>query len=421
MAQVKRVEPGSVEIRKLVLNTGLGAPIPLVGIATQLDIYESIFQPYIIADIIIVDSIGLINKFPTLTEMSIDIEFSVIGLDQTVSYTLNILDRQGEKTENQDKMVVYKLVCVSQEVDKPEAHKLIRYSGKENISDAVINILKTYIGTSKEYVCEPTNGIQNIRPRSRKPFQLIDELRRAALSIDNESHSYVFYEDKYGYKFVTIEKLIEDGTKKIGDRIFTYDSAVNVDVEGTNWRNILYRDVMVVGKAVKQLLLDATKQKIRNLNVTTGVQETVEKTEKELSFKQLDKGGFVTTSERQAILEEVVTMERAVITSGIDTDSEDLYIPPEKIANLLIYFPNLVSNVSRILVYGDPALTAGNVIKCDIPEMDGLTNTKTKLSSSQSGNYLVTSLRHMIDLTAPPTYTQSLEIIKTGFGQGKPF
>jgi hypothetical protein len=421
MSQVKRVEPGSVEIRKLVLNTGLGAPIPLVGIATQLDIYESIFQPYIIADIILVDSIGLINKFPNIDEMTVDIEFTVIGLNETVSHTLAILDRAGEKTENQDKMLVYKLVCVSQEVDKREAHKSIRYSGKENISDTVINVLKTYIGTSKEYVCEPTNGIQNIRPRSRKPFQLIDELRRAALSIENESHSYVFYEDKYGYKFVTIEKLIEDGTKKIGDKIYTYDSAVNVDVEGTNWRNILYRDVMQVGKAVKQLLLDATKQKVSSTNVTTGVQETYEKTEKELSFKQLDKRGFTTTTERQALLEEIVTMERGIVTSGIDTDSEDLYIPPEKIANLLIYFPNLVSNVSRILVYGDPAVTVGNVIKCDIPEMDGLTNVKNKLSSSHSGNYLITSLRHMIDLTAPPTYTQSLEIIKTGFGEGKPF
>ena len=420
MTQVKRAEPGSVEIRKLVLNTGVGAPVPLVGIGTQIDIYESIFQPYIIAEIIIVDSIGLLNKFPQMKETgSVSIEIGVPGFQQTVKYELGIFDIVGTRSDNQDKLLVYKLVCISKELDKPEAHKTVRYSGKENLADTVINVLKTYIKTDKEYVCEPTNGIINVKQSNIKPFELIDLVRQSAMSVDNESHSYVFYEDKYGYKFVTIEKLIEDGVKKIGDKIYTYDSAVNVDVEGTNWRNILYRDVIKMGHGIEQLLLNAARQKIVQHTLQTNQYETIEKDARDLNFKKLDKDGFTSTTERQTALQDIVTHERAVTV--LDENEDDLYVSAEKIAHLSLFVPDLVSNISRILVYGDPALTVGEVIKCDIPDVDGLTKKKTKLSPTQSGNYLVTKLRHMIDLAAPPTYTQSMELVKTGFGEGKPF
>lgn len=419
MTQTKRVEPGSVEVKKLIVNTGLGPPVSLLGMATQIDIYESIFQPYIIADIVIVDAIGFNNSFPVVTDMTVEIEIGVPGFTETVSYKMAILDKRGEKTENQDNVLVYKLVCISEELDKPETHKTIRYSGRENLADTVINVLKGEIKTNKEYYCEPSNGLVNIKQYNIKPFQLIDLCRQCAMSIDNQSHSYVFFENKYGYRFVTIEKLIEDGVKKIGDKIYTYDSAVNVDVEGTNWRNILYRDVMTVGKGMNQLLLNASKQKVRQLNLETGEYELIEKTEKEVPFKQLDQGGFSSTTERQTKVEDTVGVERAIIISNDDQD--DLQIPAEKIAHLSLFVPNLISNISRICVYGDPAVTVGDVIKCDIPDVDGLTERKTKLSKTQSGNYLVTKLRHMIDLSAPPTYTQSMELIKTGFGEGKPF
>ena len=92
MTSPKRVEPGYVEIKKLLLNTGVGEPINLTQLATDVDIYESTFQPYIIAEITIVDGVGLTNKFPNIDEMTVDIEFTIPDVEGGVNYKLAVMD-----------------------------------------------------------------------------------------------------------------------------------------------------------------------------------------------------------------------------------------------------------------------------------------------------------------------------------------
>lgn len=413
MTSPKRVEPGYVEIKKLLLNTGVGEPVNLTQLATDIDIYESIFQPYIIAEITIADGVGLANKFPNIDEMTVDIEFTMPDVEGGVKYKLAVMDRQHETTAPADKSKVYKLVCISEELDLPAAHESGRLYVKANLGNLVASAIQS-IGSKKDNLIEETDGIVDIRLTNIKPFQIIDWARRRALSVEHESHSYVFFENKYGYRFVTIEKLIEDGAKRIGDKIFQYDSAVNVDSLGTNWRNILYKDSIVLGKGIKQQLLEGNKPTARVLNLEEGTYTKEEKREKEYSFKQLDTKGFGSTTERKTKFEETKTTERFVVVS----DSDDVGYT-EKLLALQAYVPSLLSNITRIFVYGDPSITVGEVIKCNFPDIDGLTTQKTELSKTQSGNYLITKLRHKITLAGPPVYTQSMEIIKTGFGQGE--
>ena len=413
MTSPKRVEPGYVEIKKLLLNTGVGEPINLTHLATDIDIYESIFQPYIIAEITIADGVGLANKFPNIDEMTVDIEFTMPDVEGGVKYKLAVMDRQHETTAPADKSKVYKLVCISEELDLPAAHESGRLYVKANLGNLVASAIQL-IGSKKDNLIEETDGIVDIRLTNIKPFQIIDWARRRALSVEHESHSYVFFENKYGYRFVTLEKLIEDGAKRIGDKIFQYDSAVNVDSLGTNWRNILYKDSIVLGKGIKQQLLEGNKPTARVLNLEEGTYTKEEKREKEYSFKQLDTKGFGSTTERKTKFEETKTTERFVVVS----DSDDVGYT-EKLLALQAYVPSLLSNITRIFVYGDPSITVGEVIKCNFPDIDGLTTQKTELSKTQSGNYLIAKLRHKITLAGPPVYTQSMEIIKTGFGQGE--
>ena len=413
MTSPKRVEPGYVEIKKLLLNTGVGEPINLTQLATDVDIYESIFQPYIIAEITIVDGVGLTNKFPNIDEMTVDIEFTIPDVEGGVNYKLAVMDRQHETASAMDKSKVYKLVCISEEVDSPAAHESVRLYDKANLGDLVAQFILA-IGSKKGNLIEQTDGIVDIKLTNVKPFQIIDWARRRALSLEHESHSYVFFENKYGYRFVTIEKLIDDGSKRIGDKIFQYDSAVNIDSLGTNWRNILHKDSIVIGKGIKQQLLEGNKPTARVFNLQEGTYTKEEKQEKEYNFKQLDSKGFGSTTSRKAKFEETKTTERFVVVS----DSDDVGYT-EKLLALQAYVPSLLSNITRIFVYGDPSITVGEVIKCNFPDIDGLTTKKTELSKTQSGNYLITKLRHKITLAGPPVYTQSMEIIKTGFGQGE--
>ena len=412
MTSPSRVEPGYVEIKKLILNTGVGEPVNLTQMATDVNIYESIFQPYVYAEIVLVDSLGLANKFK-LDELTVDIEFTVPGVEVSAKYTLSVMDRKGDQTGNQDKTKVYTMACISKEIDDKSANDAGRYFVKANLGNLVGATLEA-LGSKKNILVEPTDGIVDVKLPNVKPFQLIDWARRRALSLTHESHSYVFFENKYGYRFTTIEKLFEDGVARIGDKIFQYDSAVNIDVAGTNWRNILYRDAVSLGKGLKQQLLEGNLAIARELNLEQCKYTYTEKRETDYNFATLDPNGFTSTTNRKNKFKDTKPSERMMVTS----DEDDVGYK-DKILALQAFIPRLLSNISRVYIYGDPSITAGDVIKCNIPDVDGLTDKKTEYSKTLSGNYLVSKCRHMISLAGPPTYTQALEILKDGYGQGK--
>lgn len=414
----KKFEPGSVDIKKLDLITGVGEPVSLIKLARDVDIYENIFQPYIACEIIIADAIGLANKFPNMQEMKLEIEFSVPGYKST-KLKFAITDRQGEETVGADKAKVYRLVGMSEEMDSPEVKGIIpegvrgKSNGQKNYGELVGVILSDVIKTKKPITIEQTKGLREIDLNNLKPFQAIQYLRRQALSVKYQSHSYVFFENVNGYHFVTMEKLFDEGKKRIGDKIFMYDGAVDLDVTGSNFRNILKKETINIGKGLQQEVMDAFNAVVWFLDVETMEYKKVDKKEKDFNFVLLDDKGFNSGTLRRNQNESA--RGTAAFKLGKNEQFEE---DAEKIAALQVFTPLLLSNIQRIFVYGDPSLAVGDVIKCNLPDIDGLTGRKTEYSKSESGNYLITKLRHCIKLGGTPLYGQALEIMKPGFGQG---
>lgn len=414
----KKFEPGSIDVKKIDLITGVGEPISLIKLARDIDIYENIFQPFIACEVVIADGIGLANRFPNMQEMKLDIEFSVPGYKST-KLKFAIVDRQGEEAVGADKAKVYRLVGMSEEMDSPEVKSIIpegvrgRNNGQKNYGELVGVILSDVLKTKKPITIEQTKGLREVNLDNKKPFQAIEWLRRQALSVKYQSHSYVFFENVNGYHFVTLEKLFDEGKKRIGDKIFMYDAAVDLSVTGSNFRNILKKETVTIGKGLQQEVMDAFNAVVWFLDVETMEYKKIDKKEKDYNFILLDDKAFNSSTLRRNQNEKA--RGTAAFKLGKNEQFEE---DAEKIAALQVFAPLLLSNIQRIFVYGDPALAVGDVIKCNFPDIDGLTNKKTEYSKTESGNYLITKLRHCIKLGGVPLYGQSLEILKPGFGQG---
>lgn len=414
----KKFEPGSVDIKKLDLVTGVGEPISLIKLARDVDIFESIWQPFIACEVVIADGINLANRFPNWSDYHLEIEFSVPGYKST-KLRFAIIDRQGEETVGADKAKVYRIVGISEEMDSPEAKSIIeegvraKSNGQKNYGELVGVILSDVLKTKKPITIEQTKGLREINIDNKKPLQAIEYLRKQALSVKYQSHSYVFFENVNGYHFVTMEKLFDDGKKRIGDKIFMYDAAVDLSVTGSNVRNILKKETVTIGKGLQQEAMDAFNAVVWFLDVETMQYRKIDKKEKDYNFVLLDDKGFNSSTVRRN------QNEKAKGTASFKVGKDEQFEEDaEKIAALQVFVPLLLSNIQRIFVYGDPALAAGDVIKCNFPDISGLTGRKTEYSKTESGNYLITKLRHCIKLGGTPLYGQSLEIMKPGFGQG---
>lgn len=413
MSQTRK-EAGAVKIEKLILNTPSGT-LNLTPVTTRLDLYESILSPYIVCELLIADSIGVADKFPTITEMTVDIQFTTDENFAPISHRLAVFDIAMKSYSAGDKVQMYKVICVSEDFDKPEARESIQYPYNNTCAFLVADLLQNKIKSTKEAYFEQTDGILPPSSLSNKtPYQLIDYFRIIALSPTYQSHSFVFYQDKYGYKFTTIEKLIEEGKKKIGDRVFQYNEVAPSKIDHTisNWRSILARDVVVENSAKWEEYLGGNNPRAIEFNLENGSIEQIEN--QEFNFVRMDDGGTAPKTNARADK----TKDKATENLFFVRANEDDPVPTKKMLALRKFLPELLSIVSHIEIYGDSTMTVGEMLKVEIPEIDGLTERKTEQSQTHSGNYLILRMRHMIDMAGPPFYTQALEICKSGSARG---
>jgi len=68
---------------------------------------------------------------------------------------------------------------------------------------------------------------------------------------------------------------------------------------------------------------------------------------------------------------------------------------------------------AQIFVYGDSNLAVGDVIECSFPTSSSAENDKGE-TRLDSGNYLITHLRHMILFTDRPQHVIACNLMKAG-------
>ena len=76
----------------------------------------------------------------------------------------------------------------------------------------------------------------------------------------------------------------------------------------------------------------------------------------------------------------------------------------------------LNENIVRILIHGDSYLCAGDLIELNLPEVSGTTEKKTK-DRMNSGNYLITKLRHILTIgnEGKPKHKIALDCLRMGY------
>lgn len=226
----------SIDKARIVTQRGLGQDIAAQVIAIQL--YEDLFSPFLTGSLIIKESLDLVNLFPFVGEEYLELEISTPSLGREESnikskfYIYKLTDREliGERS------VVYQLHFISIEAIVDVNKKASRlYSGK--ISDVVKSIItdKTDgLESGKKTIIEDTNN--NIKYVSNfwSPIENITYLTEHAVN-SNNTPSYVFFENREGFCFVSLETLYASPGVY---QEFVYDSyARDVQPDGKSYRN----------------------------------------------------------------------------------------------------------------------------------------------------------------------------------------
>lgn len=487
----------------LTLTTVNGQQIDVLTQMLNMEIYEDIFSPVITGSITLLDNINLFYKLPICGEEKLTVKFRSWNYDpsgnQKVNYFHRTFDIIKITNVNQltDYSMQYTLQFASPELKKNETTHISKAFKSQTISKIVSNIMTndydveepTGLGFPTEVLNEPwvrspfvtdndievqyqkideDDSIELFVEKTKyeepcitipymKPFDIINWLSQRAMrnsagrakqSASQDSANFLFFENKRGFNFVSIDTLLENkenvntefsfgngvqnkstgsGMSVVSDTIDTLDIQDCYDVL-TNIRNGMYASKLYsydlyTGETYEKDYdylktfpnTESTDRGLKNSPLVQFWGENIgdfplmkldNKGENPLTQKPLSKRMFNVFNPSGGV---------DVVTS--DQTERNCIIREELGAQA--YVQKRLSQLARWAIFriimtvaGNSVHTVGNVVKLDLKDFafkGNYTDFTEKDSNFYNGYYLITSLRHSL---TKDKYQMTMEVAR---------
>jgi hypothetical protein len=316
----------------------------------------------------------------------------------------------------------YVLYFCSEELLLSEQYKISKRYKNQLVSDNISDILNNYlkIPNNKKGTIETTYGKYDFLIPTLKPFDAINWLTNYARpNPQNPGADMLFYEDKNGFQFRSLQSLMKQQSyytytykpKNINSKdlntdahnVITYEfldsfDTLNGITSGTFANQLISLNVLTRSKKVTNFNYDTYQKSAKNLNPYGIIDDST------------NRNGDNLSQTPQAMLKLIFSNFDSGTNSYVagvpGASGNDIYAEtfvPYRTAQLgLANYTRL-----RISVPGDCNLTVGRVLTFNLTSRN--TKNNGALDKYYSGNYFITGVRHIIDLTR---FRTILEITK---------
>ncbi len=395
-----------------------GEKINVYSQVKELNIYQSIDSPYMSGSVVISDAEGVAEILPFLGQERLLFRLQTPSHEGTVDFNEYhaIIYNVETRFHTSDRKQTLVLNWTSLEHYKNIRTK-ISASFDGMISDIVEKILtdSDYLETSKPIHLELTKNIRKYVIPNLNPFQAIELLRTEAVSAEEQSPHFLFFENPDGFHFRTLDSLIGSQGDLSVDHKRTYkfeppqeneppqDTAATIlywQVED-NTNNFLstklgmfgstlyYHDIF--NKNIQRFEFDYTKDSFAIRNSTNQEDRSSGTV---VSQGKIDKEKTITEFPDSKIFVHPTASDK-LHSLGTDNNADEWL--QESISRELEreYF------TLKIETYGNTDVMAGDMINVSIPSNKPLSVSSgtDAVDPILSGRYLVTSLHHKVSPT----------------------
>lgn len=400
------INVAKVEITSLISNKKFNVANQLITI----QIFEDMFSPFISGSLIFKESLDFASNFPFVGEEVIDLKLFTPTLDKSKPKTGVIEGRfyiykMADREQIAERNTVYQLHFIAIEAIADINTKISKgYDGL--ISDIAKTLLKgeDELSSDKEVLIEETSNKVKFVSNFWSPIRNMNYLLKHAQN-KNKSPTYVFYESRYGYNFVSLDTL---NAQEPIQYFLNNDSTDSISPSGGSKRNFEndYRRIVEINIPVTHdymdrvthgaygstmLFMDLAKKEYFNL--------------KHSFLKDWGKEGEETRLNKYPVTSnKVYTTYRAsmyndVMENGLFTDYDDVSdvrVRQKRVSRL----KQAEAYKINITVAGRTDYTVGqkvNVKSYKAEPIKGSDNDEDILDNIISGNYLIATINHVID------------------------
>lgn len=396
---------GNVTINKCSLSSLDGKrTLNVLGQVQLIEIYESLIQPVYVATVLFNDAVGIMTNFPLIGEEILTIEFQTPGMGKA-KFELYLTQYTGIEFNDTTKTRSYTGHGMSKQ-GVLNATKLVTKRFKDQVSGSIKTICSDFLEITDKLEVDETQGIDDLLISNLTPLQAIDMLRRRAVSAKYQSSSFVFYQDRNGFKFKTLEELVDDAKKPAIE--YSYDDSLDQDItKDGRFTNILNYTPAQTASTLEKLQHGGSSNIVRRFDFVTGQVTDVAFSDSSDEFrKSNDESRQQTSTFNQKFGQSTSTK---TLWSFDDKDNEDINT---KFSKLPGFVNRINQDIIHILINGNSDLTVAMPVKISINASTGMTGTSNK---KRTNNYTVSKIRHIINISNRSVYAQSVELLGNSF------
>lgn len=414
MAAESKLPAGSILIEEITITSDLNPQEKwdIKPLVQELSIYESITNPFITADMVVVDALALTTLIPIVGQETVTIKFKTPhpSVLKPVELSLRIVS-----VENMSRMRAraanYIVHMASPEHLENIKSRIMQSYRQQTISDMVKSIHNDHLLSSRDLKASGTDGQRTIVIPNMSPIKAINFLGREAKSDEFKASNFLYYENCDGFNFTTLEELVSKRRPVIDKywaTIKDYEPESSPNQTGGNGsggggrQSTKPYEMLKINHFEFIYLFNADKTASAG-----GWENTVyfidpiysEFTQKEYDYfsnksemKRIDNGDFL--SQDNTLISAKKSMVNYFMTntqgSGVDTDQKPDFW------HLKIAYQGLIDNVLvEVNIPGDSERRAGDVVDLQFPEFGATKDVEGKVNKYVSGKYLVVGVRHL--------------------------
>jgi len=404
---------GDVSIDKVRIITPKGFYQDVGAQVINVQFYEDLFSPFITGSLILKDSIDLVNLFPFVGEEFLELEISTPTLKENNIKGKYYIYKMSNREMTGDKSVVYQLHFISVEAVVDLNKKISKVFG-DQISNLVKPFLtdKTYgLETTKKVYVEETSNNTKYISNYWSPVENIQYLAGQAVN-KNGSPSYIFFENRDGFYFMTLETLYSNATFAS----FVYDKYTRDDRPGGgSVRNIAedFKRILEISIPVAFDYMDRIRTgMLSSRQVSYDVVKKTYSAKNYNMFQKFDRqkhlNKYAINSDRAIFRanSRIINLPKDYGNFNGFEDVTNAKTNQERISLLKLSEANKLN----ITVPGRCDYTVGLKIALDLKKIEPLSKAdKDTTDKMFSGNYIIAAINHYIDREKHECY---MEIIK---------
>lgn len=393
---------GDIDLVTITLHSGQSA-IDIKALIQSIEIFESVFEPFTTAKILIEDTTDLFGNMnlvgeelitmtattPTITDKSKQLIFAW--------HLHSITDR----LQGNGRSALYTLHCISIEATINNNRKISKgFSGK--ISEIATTLLKDTdfgLGSKKNTFVEDTSNSTQYVSNYWTPVKNLYFLSARALSTTNQSPSYVFFENRDGFNFLSLERLYQNASiqKFIKDNsastdpAIAYNRIINFEVPimfdyFENGRDGMYASTLHT--------YDITLKRFSQKEFITNLSNNI----------TLNKSKAIKQITASPTLHHINDIKSFRAFTNIDDNTNTEYIQQRKSILGFSKYHKLIVEVA-----GRSDYTVGYCVDVVIPKNTSINSTDNSRDVLLSGKYIIAEINHTIN---GASYTCTMSLIK---------